>query len=173
MYKLKNRLFEVMDISTLAITTYSGMRECNRETGISMYSLHKIADAHTGEDYYITTEKGQAYKITCKLDDSDPVIIAYPVDDTMFAPIKFKSVTKLMQQFGIGKTTIYRRWAEAYPVYQENPTQLIVDYYQNNIPVICKNGNAYGEKFILRFYKAYNKGDKEAFESNKGFGRNG
>lgn len=173
MYKLNNRLFVVTDISTLEETVYEGMRSCSQATGISMYKLHLIAEEmnNMGEcsDEYVTTTKGNAYKVRCLVDVNEPVVVAYPVVADLFTPIKFKSITKLIQQFGIGKNTIYRRWAEAYPVYEDNPTELIVKYWQNNSPVTCKSGNAYGEKFILRFYKEYNKGDKEAFEEHKGF----
>ena len=169
MYKLNNRLFIVTDISTLKETTYDGMRSCHLATGITMYKLHLIAESNSDKDWYITTPKGNAYKVKCTLDVEDPVVIAYPVLPDLFTPIKFKSITKLIQQFGIGKNTIYRRWAEAYPVYEDNPVELIVKYYQHNTPVTCKSGNAYGEKFILRFYKKYNKGDKVAFEEHKGF----
>lgn len=173
MYRLTNRYFEVVDISTLETKIYKGMRECNQATGITMYKLHMIADGEENKNWYITTTKGNAYKVTCVPDIHEPLIIAYPVLTDMFSPIKFKSVTKIVQQFGVGKNTIYRRWAEAFPVYKDNPTELIVDYWQNNTPVTCKNGNAFGEKFILRFYKKYDKGNLDAFENNKGFGRNG
>lgn len=169
MYKLNNRLFIVTDISTLEEKVYEGMRGCSEATGITMYKLHLIADAGDNKDWYVTTTKGNAYKVRCSVDVNQPVIVAYPVVPDMFAPIKFKSVTKLIQQFGIGKNTIYRRWAEAYPVYEDNPTELIVKYWQHNTPVTCKSGNAYGEQFVLRFYKEYNKGDKEAFEKHKGY----
>lgn len=170
MYKLINRVFTVTDISTLKTESYDGMRECNRATGITMYKLKQIAEDLEEKDWYVTNKHGM-YKVSCSLDVKDPLIIAYPVIPDLFAPIKFRSVTKLKEQFGVGKSTIYDRWEKAYPVYEDNPTELIVKYWQNNTPVKCKEGNAYGEEFTLRFFKEYPKGDVDAFERYKGYGK--
>lgn len=169
MYRLLNRTFKVTDLNTLETKTYEGMRECSEKTGLSYYKLNKLCGDFTKTYDFLTTPKGKVFRVEVT-SDTKIIIEAIPLVPEMFSNIKFKSVTKLCQQFGIGKNTVYRKWKKAYPVYEENPTELIVKYYQNNKDdsVICKSGNAYGEKFILRFYKEY-PNDKEAFEKHKGY----
>ncbi len=169
MYRMLHRNFKVTNLNTLETQVYNGMRKCTEATKISYFKLNKLCNNVETTSAYLEALDGTMYKVEVVMDD-DFLIEAIPENTELFSNIKFKSVTKLMKQFGISKDTIYRKWKEAYPVYEDNPTELIVKYYQSKAEdyIKCKIGNAYGERFLLRFYKSYPE-DKEAFNKYKGY----
>lgn len=173
MYRMLNRNFKVTSLDTLETNTYNGMRKCSDATKISYFKLNKLCANMEKTSAFLESSDGVMYKVEVFTESKDILIEAIPENTQYFSNIKFNSVTRLVKQFGISKTTIYRKWKEAYPVYEDNPTELIVKYFQspNGAFVKCKNGNAYGEKFLLRFYKPYPK-DHTAFENHKGYCRN-
>ena len=169
MYRMLHRTFKVTNLNTLETNIYHGMAKCTAATKISYFKLNKLCNEVDKTSAYLDALDGTTYKVEI-VTDEDFLIEAIPENTELFSNIRFKSVTKLVRQFGISKDTIYRKWKTAYPVYEDNPTELIVKYYQSPQQdfVKCKIGNAYGERFLLRFYKPYPE-DKEAFQKHKGY----
>ena len=173
MYRMLNRCFKVTNLNTLETKTYNGMRQCSTATKISYFKLNRLCSNLDKNFAFLEGDDGVTYKVEVTPETKEVLIEAIPENPEYFSNIKFSSVTRLVKQFGISKTTIYRKWKEAYPVYEDNPTELIIKYYQspNKDYIKCKIGNAYGEKFLLRFYKPYPE-DHTAFENHKGYCRN-